>query len=351
MPSTYSPNLRLELIGAGEQSTTWGDTTNRNLADLLEESIVGVTVVDVTSGGKVLTALNAYKDEARSAALVFVGNPSEEVRIVVPEAYKLYEVYNKTQQKINLALNGEDEIECPEMTYSRVYITPEQGVSFSVSFSEEARKAVRSTSVEELMLEIDAAPIESPNFTGEPTAPTAPVGDKSERIANAEFVHKNGAPKGIIVSCTLPQDEIPQGWQVCDGKNGTPDLRGRFILGAGAGYTRGSTGGSADAVLVSHNHGGATGTQSHNHTHSGSTNTAGAHTHPGVLSSTTRYGDADNERIIGRSTSSSSAGAHTHAITLNAETTNHTHAITTEGESAKGKNMPPYYSMYYIMKV
>ena len=50
MPSTYSPLLRLELIGAGEQSGLWGDTTNKNIGGLLEQAIAGVTTVSLSGG-------------------------------------------------------------------------------------------------------------------------------------------------------------------------------------------------------------------------------------------------------------------------------------------------------------
>ena len=45
MPSTYSPALRLELIGNGEQAANWGNTTNTNLGSLIEQAITGVGCV------------------------------------------------------------------------------------------------------------------------------------------------------------------------------------------------------------------------------------------------------------------------------------------------------------------
>ena len=66
MPSTFSPSLRIELIGAGEQSGTWNNTTNNNLGDLIEQAISGATTtLNVTSGDITLTALNGITDEAR----------------------------------------------------------------------------------------------------------------------------------------------------------------------------------------------------------------------------------------------------------------------------------------------
>ncbi len=64
----------------------------------------------------------------------------------------------------------------------------------------------------------------------------------------------DGIPAGGIIMWSGSIGNIPAGWALCDGSNGTPDLRDRFIVGAGNSYAVGATGGS-----TSHNHGGATG--------------------------------------------------------------------------------------------
>ena len=78
-------------------------------------------------------------------------------------------------------------------------------------------------------------------------------------------------PSGGIIIWSGASTAIPSGWFLCDGLNGTPDLRDRFVVGAGSTYAVGATGGSANATLVSHTHtatstftGNALGT--HNHT-------------------------------------------------------------------------------------
>lgn len=53
-----------------------------------------------------------------------------------------------------------------------------------------------------------------------------------------------GLPAGVIVMWSGPLDAIPAGWKLCDGSDGTPDLRNRFVLGAGTGEYQGSAGGS-----------------------------------------------------------------------------------------------------------
>lgn len=104
MASTYSPLLRLELIGAGEQSGLWGETTNKNLGTLLEQAVAGVTTVSLSGGAGTytLSSLNGTQDEARSAVLKFVGNPSGAKVIEIPTKEKLYVVRNDSGQTITV---------------------------------------------------------------------------------------------------------------------------------------------------------------------------------------------------------------------------------------------------------
>ena len=73
--TTYSSNLGLELIGTGEQSGTWGVTTNTNLGTLLEQSIAGYVTQAVTdsSSPTILTIPNGATGVARNMYLEFTG--------------------------------------------------------------------------------------------------------------------------------------------------------------------------------------------------------------------------------------------------------------------------------------
>lgn len=96
MPSTYSPDLRIELIGNGQQTGIWGSTTNNNLGTLLEQSIAGVTNLAVTNANQALIAYNGVEDQARSAALVFTTTLTTDFNIYIPPSPKLYAVRNNT---------------------------------------------------------------------------------------------------------------------------------------------------------------------------------------------------------------------------------------------------------------
>lgn len=96
MPSTYSPDLRIELIGNGQQTGIWGSTTNNNLGTLLEQSIAGITNVSITTANQALIAYNGVEDEARSSVLVFTTTTFADFNVYIPPSPKMYAVRNNT---------------------------------------------------------------------------------------------------------------------------------------------------------------------------------------------------------------------------------------------------------------
>ena len=116
MPSTYSPNLRLELIGTGEQQGTWGGTTNNNLGTLLEEAIggyVSVTVSDVAD--TTLTTNNGSADQSRNMVLNLVGTLSAARNVICPAIEKLYVVKNATTGgfAVTIKVSGQTGVSVP----------------------------------------------------------------------------------------------------------------------------------------------------------------------------------------------------------------------------------------------
>ena len=110
MTTTYSSNLRLNLIGTGEQAGVWGDTTNTNLGTLLDAAIAGVTSVAVTSTSQALTAYNGAADQSRYAVVVLTGTPGGAASVYIPPLTKTYIIKNSTNQvvtlKVSTTLNG-----------------------------------------------------------------------------------------------------------------------------------------------------------------------------------------------------------------------------------------------------
>ena len=175
------------------------------------------------------------------------------------------------------------------------------------------------------------ANIASPTFTGTPLSTTPTNGDNSTKIATTAFVMQNGVPSGAIILWSGAVGSIPAGWYLCNGANGTPNLQDRFIVGAGSGYAVGATGGSKDAIVVSHNH-------------TGSTNTTGSHTHTYANGMTGTYAEPYNggggtDFNMNNTKTTNAGGDHSHTLTIDSN-----------GSSGTNANLPPYYALAYIMK-
>ena len=97
MASTYSTNLKIELIGTGEQSGTWGATTNTNLGSLIEEAIAGYVTQAVTDGADtVLTIPNGASSNGRNYVIELTGTLSAARTVEVPAVDKPYIFFNNT---------------------------------------------------------------------------------------------------------------------------------------------------------------------------------------------------------------------------------------------------------------
>lgn len=234
---------------------------------------------------------------------------------------------------------------------------------------------------------------------------TAKIADRSVTAQKLD-ASINFFPSGGIVMWNGSAATIPSGWTLCDGTNGTPDLRDRFIVGAGRNYSPNATGGSDTVTLNlsqipshshsisgggshshsgstsgdgSHTHTGTTSNETANHFHSGTTDNQGLHQHAmardsgnsNVNTQSDRYALATNNNV-GRDyvqaagahahnfntggasgphahNISISGGGHSHGISINS-VVDHTHGMSTVGSDAAHENRPPYYALCFIMK-
>lgn len=147
----------------------------------------------------------------------------------------------------------------------------------------------------------------------------------------------DGVPKGGIIMWSGAVDVVPYGWVLCDGSDGTPDLRNRFVLGAGDRFDSGDADGEEAHVLIV--------SEMPSHKHSASTNPTGAHTH-GMTNRTSQN----------QSGASGMTGVYTRTglSTYNTETAGiHSHTVTVDnkGGGVAHNNMPPYYALAFIMKL
>lgn len=144
-------------------------------------------------------------------------------------------------------------------------------------------------------------------------------------------------PSGIICLWSGSVDNIPDGWALCNGKNGTEDLRDKFVIGAGNSYAVNATGGSASqAVNLSGNTGATTLTvnqmPSHNHTAGGEY----ARNYPYGI----RYSDDSAPEMynsLNDLTTGATGGSGSHSHSLSG--------------SATVSTLPPYYAKCYIQKL
>tara|TARA_R110002111_G_scaffold50087_2_gene87963 strand:- start:16 stop:771 length:756 start_codon:yes stop_codon:yes gene_type:complete len=146
-------------------------------------------------------------------------------------------------------------------------------------------------------------------------------------------------PTGLISLWSGAANAIPTGYVICDGTNSTPDLRNRFLIGAGSTYAVGATGGSADAIIPAHTHA-LTGASTDTHNLSGSLVASKPQAATGAFSVVGgQGGGADG----GQSTAGlyTLADSHNHALSGSTDST---------GVSATNANLPPYFALCYIMK-
>lgn len=220
-------------------------------------------------------------------------------------------------------------------------------------------KIVKGTEIDDELVAISGAVASkadkaSPTFTGTPAAPTASSGTSTTQIATTAFAM--GAAALVMPSGSLlqwPTATAPSGFLLCTGAavsrtiyaalfavigttfgagDGTttfnlPDFDNRFAVGAGDLYTVGATGGSKDAVVVSHTH----------------TATDAGHTH------TQRFGQGSGGSVKPTWSTTATGSA---VEDGNYETGSSTATITvaSTGESGTNKNLPPYLSIYFIIK-
>jgi len=121
MASTYS-NLKIELIGTGEQASIWGTTTNNNLGVAIEQAIVGKADVTVSSTSVTLTLTdsNALQD-ARALYLNLSGTPGGAATLNVPAIEKNYIVKNGTGEQVTIKVTGQTGVAVPDGTTVLVY--------------------------------------------------------------------------------------------------------------------------------------------------------------------------------------------------------------------------------------
>jgi hypothetical protein len=311
MSSTYSTNLAIELMGAGEQAGNWGSTTNTNLGTLIEQAISGYTTQAVATGtDTTITIPNGATGVARNMFIELTGTGGASTNLIVPANKKLYFIYNNaTSGQVTVKVSGQTGVSVP---YGAKVALVSNGTDIVVA--------------ENYMV---SATLPNPTLTGTPVAPTASPGTNTTQIATTAFVTAAALslstiyPIGSIYTSTVstnPSTLFGFGTWVAFGA-------GRVLIGDGGGYAAGATGGSADAIVVSHTHSATT------------TSTDSGHTH-GISPGAWTDGGGKVE-----GNSFSFGGKVTATQTSTANITSST-SISTTGSSGTGANLQPYVVVY-----
>jgi hypothetical protein len=121
MASTYSTSLKLELIGQGEQSGTWGVTTNNNFGSLVEQAITGVQTISMSNASYTLTNYDGAVDESRNAVLVFGGTNLAPQNVIAPAVEKLYTLRNISGANVTIKTSSGNGVAVANNAYAQVY--------------------------------------------------------------------------------------------------------------------------------------------------------------------------------------------------------------------------------------
>jgi hypothetical protein len=206
MASTYSPSLRLELIGDGDQSGIWGQTTNNNLGALLEQAVSGVITITMSDANYTMSNFNGVVDEARNQVLIVTGTLTATRNLIAPLVEKTYVVQNNTTGSQSIQLIGSSGlgVTIPNGIAAYVYsdgINFYNAISGSVgNYRVNGNLTVTGTTALTGATTITGAlggstatfsgaiSSVSPTFTGTPTAITATAGTNTTQIATTAFV-------------------------------------------------------------------------------------------------------------------------------------------------------------------
>jgi microcystin-dependent protein len=350
MASTYS-DLKIELIGTGEQVGSWGTTTNTNLGTALEEAITGSATVAFSSVDVTLTLTNTNGTQAaRNLRLVCSGTSGGARQLILGagcQISKLYLIQNDLADTVTVKNTAGTGVAVAAGAKKFVFndgtnVVLANNVSLTADVSGTLPVANGGTG---------AATLTANNvLLGNGTSALQAVAPStSGNVLTSNGTTWASAPAfvtGMIMLWSGSIASIPSGWALCDGNSGRPNLRDKFVVGAGSTYAVNDIGGSADATLVSHTHTASSSTSISDPGHLHTLRAAASGTEAAgfglVLSAS-----FENRPLValgaggGRTSDSASTG-------ISASTST---SITTAGSSATDANLPPYFALAYIIKL
>jgi hypothetical protein len=376
MSSSYSPDLRIELIGTGDQAGVWGSTTNNNLAYVLEQAIAGYVSVSVISSGQALTYLNggtatAADNQSVHASLALTTTTGANFAVYAPPSSKQYTIYNASSYVATIY----NSTVIGNTTAAGTGVAIPAGKTMAIwsdgtNFTQQNDHLISPTIASPT---ITTPTMSSPTMTGTPIAPTASTGTNTTQVATTAFVQGEKASPAFTGTPTAPtasygtnttqlattafvqaalQALYPVGSIYSSTVSTNPNTlfgfgtwvayaAGRVMIGNGGGFTAGDTGGSADAITVAHTHTASTAITDPGHTHFTGVN---LEYYPyGV--NTARYGYGDGWTSARTNNTNGPAGYDTYTSTASTGVTAAT-TVTSTGSSGTGANLQPYVVVY-----
>lgn len=178
--SSYSPNLRIELITTGDQTGVWGVTTNTNLGTLLEDAIAGYTSVAVASADQALTVNDGAADQARNATIALTTSTGADFNVYAPPVEKQYTIYNASLYTATFGCWTAASL--PSLVYYGNTVDIPAGETMTL-WSDGTNFAPSNTYFEALAIK-DAV------LTGTPVAPTAAAKTSTTQVSTTAFVDR-----------------------------------------------------------------------------------------------------------------------------------------------------------------
>ena len=358
MSSTYSPSLRIELIGSGDQAGAWGATTDSNLAYILDTAVAGYQVVPITSINQALTYVNgpsssAALNQSVYAMLSFTG-ASAATNVYIPPASKQYIVRNNSGYTITIynstvignttaagtgisVVNGDKIMVWSDAT--NVFDLQAQNLTGTLAIAKGgtgqitqqlAINALTGAQTNNRVLRSDGtnATLSQGNVATDVTG-TLPLGNGGTGVTTLAALGSLFYPVGsIYINATVatnPGTLLGFGTWTAFGA-------GRVPVGFDSGNvlfdTAEETGGSADAIVPSHTHTATSTDSGHTHTYAGAVDSAG----------TFLYSAGGGNVGIG---APRNAGSTTNSSTASITTT-----VATAGVSPTNTNYQPYITVY-----
>jgi hypothetical protein len=210
MASTYSSNLKIELMTTGEKATTWGSITNTNLGTTLEEAIVGTADVTFASADLSITLTNSNATQAaRNIRLNLTGTTGGTARtLTVPDIEKTYIVNNGCADAVAISNSTGSTVSVPAGKSMWVYSTGSNVVDVTTHLTSLTVGATPSSVVTESATQTLTNKTLTTAELGSSTATTQSASDDSTKVATTAFVQDALGQTDIIGSAQLSADSV-----------------------------------------------------------------------------------------------------------------------------------------------